>query len=198
MQVETQAFIRLATAAKSLVFFDIETTGLNGDYNSILCVSLKPIGCRPFTFAVEKPGKDRTVVKAAIEALSEYDCWGSYYGKGFDVLMLNTRALRWNLSPLPKKPHIDMYWAMRAHTKTSRRSQAHFLEWLRISSSGILGAETLNGLVQKKTVSADEWNQVLANPQRTMRTMIRRCESDVAGLEALFLRTKHLIRDIRA
>jgi uncharacterized protein YprB with RNaseH-like and TPR domain len=198
MQLETQSFLRLVEAAKTIVSFDIEATGLRGDYNSILCVSIRPVGGEATTFAIETPGRDKSVVRDAAEMLSNADCWISYYGKGFDFPMINTRLLKWGLLPLQRKPHIDMYYSLKSNLLTARRSQAHLLDWLRIEKTG---ASTIAGdgeEVHKMSVSADEWNEVLAEPKKAMKTMIKRCESDTLGLQALYLRCKHLIKEVKA
>ena len=184
MRIDEQTFLRLVEQAHKLVFFDIEATGLRGDYNSVLCVSLKPYGLPAYTFSVAQPGNDQKVVLEAKEALEEYEVWCGYYSKGFDLPMLNTRLLRWHRDPIEKRPHIDMYYSLKYNLLTARKSQSHLLSWLGTPE-------------QKMTVGAEEWNEVLANPKVHMKTMRARCESDVAGLEALYERTKHLIREVK-
>jgi uncharacterized protein YprB with RNaseH-like and TPR domain len=196
MQLDVQRFLDLAEKAQTIVSFDIEATGLRGDYNSILCVSIRPVGGDATTFAITTPGRDKDVVRSAAEMLTAADAWISYYGKGFDFPMINTRLLKWGLPPLMRKPHIDMYYTLKSNLLTARRSQAHLLDWLRIDKSG-KNTEDLP-TVQKMSVSADEWNEVLANPAKAMKTMVKRCESDTLGLQALYLRTKHLIKDVKA
>ena len=46
-------------------------------------------------------------------------------------------------------------------------------------------------------VSAEAWNEVLRDPGKAMPKMIARCESDTAGLMALYKRTRHLVRDLK-
>jgi len=184
MQMDTQRFLDLVEKSKTLASFDIEATGLRGDYNSILCLSVKPYGEKPTTFSVVQPGNDQKVVREAKELLESMDCWITYYGKGFDVKMLDTRLLKWGLHPVQKRPHIDMYYQLKSHILTARRSQAHLLEWLDTPE-------------KKMTVGADMWNDVIRNPAKTMKIMVDRCESDCAGLETLYARTRHVIQDIR-
>lgn len=198
MQLPAQDFLRLSEAAGTIATWDIEATGLRGDYNSILCVSIKIVGQKPVTFGITTPGRDKAVVEQARDMLAGLDCWISYYGKGFDYPMLNTRLLKWGLEPLQRKPHIDMYYTLKSNLLTARRSQAHLLDWLRIEKTGASSDIDGGKVAQKMSVSADEWNNVLADPQKSMKTMIKRCESDCSGLEALYLRTNHLIKDIKA
>jgi uncharacterized protein YprB with RNaseH-like and TPR domain len=138
------------------------------------------------------------VVHQAAEMLRRFDCWVSYYGKSFDFPMINTRLLKWGLDPLERQKHIDLYYTLKANLATARRSQAHLLDWLRIDKTGESTDTDNIDVVRKMSVSADEWNQVLSNPKKAMKTMVARCESDTLGLQSLYLRTKHLIREIKA
>lgn len=192
MQLPAQDFLRLCEKSNSIATWDIEATGLRGDYNSILCVSIKPVGKPATTFGITTPGRDKGVVEFARDMLESMDCWITYYGKGFDFPMLNTRLLKWGLKPLTRKPHIDMYYSLKSNLLTARRSQAHLLDWLHIENDGS------KEVARKMSVSADEWNNVLADPKRSMKTMVKRCESDCVGLEALYLRCKHLIKEVKA
>lgn len=184
-QVETQKYLTLLEESHELATFDIEATGLNGDYNSILCVSIKPYGKPVESFAVSKPGNDKEVVAAAIDRLSQFQCWLSYYGKGFDVPMLRTRALIHRIAQPPKAHHIDLYYVLRYTTNTSRRSLGHIVEWLGLPED-------------KMSVSADVWVKVLTHPEQHMPRMVKRCESDVRILEKAYTETRHLIRDVHA
>lgn len=184
MNIDTQEYLDLIEATHRLVFVDIEASGLRGDYNSVLCVSFKPYGQDPYTFAVKQAGNDQKVVREAKEELEKYSAWCGYFSKGFDLPMLNTRLLKWGIPPIVKRPHIDMYWLLKSNILTARRSQGHLLSWLETPE-------------EKMTVSADVWNRILADTKNEMPLMIERCESDVKGLEALYMRTRHLITEIK-
>ncbi len=184
MQIDAQDYLRLVETANKICFFDIEATGLRGDYNSVLVTSIKSFHGEPFSLSISQPGNDRRVVREASEYLSQFDCWVSYYGKGFDVPMLNTRLLKWGLRPIPQRHHLDLYFLCKAHLLTARKSQGHLLSWLEAPE-------------QKMTVGADVWNQVLTNPKEAMKTMIARCESDTIGLQELYKQVRHLARDIK-
>lgn len=184
VNIDAQTFLGLVEKTNGLVFVDIEASGLRGDYNSVLVVSVKPYGLDPISFSVKRVGNDVKVVRKAKEALEAAQAWVTYYGKGFDIPMLNTRLLKWGLDPIEKRPHIDLYYSLKSSLLTARRSQGHLLSWLGTPE-------------QKMGVSADVWNQIASDPETHMPTMIDRCESDVKGLENLYERTKHLIRDIK-
>lgn len=185
MQVDAQEYLSLVENANSICFFDIEATGLRGDYNSVLVASVKPFRGKAVTFRVNQAGNDKGIVLDLKRHLEGYGCWVTYYGKGFDVPMVNTRLLKWGYPPIEKRFHLDMYYTLKANLLTARRSQGHLLSWLNVPE-------------QKMTVGADEWNAVIENPNGpAMKTMIKRCESDVEGLQALYQRTRHVIREIK-
>lgn len=184
MQIDPQVFLRLAETAKTIGFVDIEATGLRGDYNSVVCVSIGLFDGPVKTLNVDRPGDDKKLVIAIKDAMEKLDCWVTYYGKGFDIPMLNTRLLRWNQRPIEPRPHIDLYYTLKSNLLTARRSQAHLLRFLDTQE-------------QKMDMNPDSWNALLADPKKEMKRMVARCESDVQGLEALYKRTRHLVRDIR-
>lgn len=185
MQIEAQSFLRLVESSNKICFFDIEATGLRGDYNSVLVASIKPFKGKPISYNISQAGNDKAVVRCTKSLLEEYDCWVTYYGKGFDIPMINTRLLKWGYEPVEKRHHVDLYYSLKANLLTARRSQAHILSWLDTPE-------------QKMTVGADIWNQIVENPRGpAMKTMIQRCESDVEGLQTLYERTRHVIQDIK-
>jgi uncharacterized protein YprB with RNaseH-like and TPR domain len=83
MQLSESAFLRLSEQAHTLAFVDIEATGLRGDYNSVLVVSIKPYGKKPYSLTIKQAGNDQKVVNEAKKELESYDAWVTYYGKGF-------------------------------------------------------------------------------------------------------------------
>lgn len=184
MKIDAQDYLRLVEKANTLSFVDIEATGLRGDYNSVLVVSIKPYKGKPTTFHIEQPGNDQRVVREAKRVLESYDCWTTYYGKGFDIPMLNTRLLKWGCNPITRRHHIDLYYSLKYNLLTARKSQGHLLSWLDTPE-------------KKMTVGADVWNEVVRNEKGAIATMVKRCESDTKGLQNLYERTKHLIKEIK-
>lgn len=185
MQLDSQDFLRLTEKANTLAFVDLEATGLRGDYNSVLVVSVLRFNDRqPTFFAVEQPGNDKKVVREAKEMLEECDAWVTYYGKGFDIPMLNTRLLRWELRPIDKRPHIDLYFTLKYNILTARRSMAHLSRWLETAQ-------------KKKDMNPDVWASIVGNLKKYMPEMIERCNSDTKETRDLYCKVKHLIREIK-
>ncbi len=185
VSIDAADYLRLVEENNSIAFFDIEATGLRGDYNSILCVTVRPYRGKPTTLRVDTVGNDRRVVREARELLATYDCICGYYSKGFDKPMLNTRALRWGDAPLDPVHHIDLFFTLKAKTVMSRKSLAQFAGLLELHD-------------QKMGVSPNVWTEVLGNPRgKAMRTMVERCESDTEVLRQMYDKTKHLIQEIK-
>lgn len=183
-QVEIQKYLRWIEQDHTLFTWDIESSGLNGDYAQILVISIKPYGEDCVTYSLKKGHSDKAMVRAASKMLSSADAWLTYYGKGFDVKMVNTRLLYWGLPMLVKQPHIDLFYVLKYFMKTGSKSQAHLLNFLELPQ-------------EKMTVHPSAWSQLSVNFTENMEILIERCESDCIGLEALYDRAKLAIQDAR-
>lgn len=184
MQIDEQVFLSLVEETNRLAFVDIEATGLRGDYNSVLVVSVKPYGEAPYSFTIKQVGNDQKVVRDVKEDLEQYDVWCGYYSKGFDLPMLNTRLLKWGQKPIEKRHHIDLYYTLKHNTLMSRRSLAQVAGLLELHD-------------QKMGVSPNVWSEIPFKMSEHMPTMVDRCESDVTVLEQAYDKTKHLIKEIK-
>lgn len=190
MKVDAQKYLELTENSNDLCFWDIEATGLKGDYDSILVVSILPYHGDPITLSVDRVGNDREVVKQAKDILENFGIWCGFYSRGYDIKMLNTRLFKWKSLPVEKSLHLDLYFQLKSHLSTSRRSQAHYMNWFKVD-----GKEDHEDM-EKMSVGADTWSEMAYNMDKHMPIMIKRCESDVKGLRALYDHTKILINDI--
>lgn len=184
MELTPQDLFRLTKAAKTLIIWDTESQGLNGDYGSLLVGSAKRYGQDPVTFQVEQVGNDKKMVREFRDYLNEADAWVTFYGKVHDVPLVNTRLLRWGLAPLDPKLHVDLFFTLKPKLRTVSKSQAHLTNFLDIPE-------------KKMTVDPKEWGELAANFKTGIKVIRARCESDCFGLEGLFDRTSHLVRDIK-
>jgi len=183
MQLDAKTFLRLCEETHKIGFVDAEMSGKNPDYNSLIVVSILPYGSKVKSFVVSKVGRDREVVKAAVEEMNKLECWVTYYGKMFDIPFIQGRLLKHNLPVLVKKPHLDMYWLMRGNINNARRSQAFLLEWLDTPE-------------KKMTVGADVWCSAPYEGE-SITTLKTRCESDVKGLKDLYDKGKRFVVDVK-
>lgn len=185
MQIDAQEVLSMAEQTGKLVFFDLETANLTGDYGKILVASLKPYGKKPITWNIHpdigSPSEEHLVAEVR-DALESFPIWVSYYGKMFDVPMLRSRLLFFKQRNVEPRHHLDMYFMLKSKVLTSRRSQAHYLRWLDMPE-------------QKMDLSPAEWGEAMESP-KAMRKLVARCESDVRGLEQLYKNTRHLVVNI--
>lgn len=184
MQLDAQDYIRLVEKNKSLAIWDLETNGLNADYGGLLCGSVKTVNGPIRTFAIEQLGNDRKVARELKAYLEGFDAWVTQYGKMFDVKFLNTRLLKWGLEPLDPRPHIDTFFIVKTHMKLSSASQAQILSFLGTTQ-------------QKYHIGPETWAEIGADFDEKMKVIVKRCETDVRGLEQGFHKIKHVIRDIK-
>ena len=184
MQIDTQTYLELAENASKIVFWDIETTGLKGDYNSILVSTVKPFGKKPVTFSVQALGNDQKVARETKEFLSEFQTVVTYYGKGFDMPFLNTRLAKWKQRPVDPMYHLDLYFSLKPKLLLARRGLGSLCEFYGTPE-------------QKMFVGSEVWSEMGFNLKKHMPTMLKRCESDVIATEDLYKKSRHLIRDLK-
>jgi uncharacterized protein YprB with RNaseH-like and TPR domain len=191
MKIKTQTYLDLVEQTNKLCFWDLETTGLNGDYHTIVIASV--LGYKdkkPHTITAQA-GADKKLVEELLSFFmkSSYTCMTGYYSKGFDLPFLRTRALRWGLNGnnpdiLLPEHHLDMYFTLKPKFKMSSNSQAKYLD--------ILEADH-----RKMSVPPQTWGEAAHDPKK-MAILVKRCESDVIGLRDLYKKTRCLIKEINA
>lgn len=184
MQIDVQTYLDLVEQTDNICFWDLECTGLKGDYNSVLVSTIKPFNSDPITLSVKQVGNDQKVVRETAEALAGFQCVVGYYSSGFDMPMCNTRLLKWKQRPIAPMHHIDLYYKLKSKLLTARKSQGHLLSFLGTPE-------------QKLSVGASVWSEIPFKFSEHMPLMIERCESDVRGLQELYTATRHLIADVK-
>jgi uncharacterized protein YprB with RNaseH-like and TPR domain len=172
MQVEAADYMRLAEKAGTVLFFDLETQGLTADYGKILVYSRKfNDGPMRTTFGESK------ILRAMRADFDKADLVVGYNSRLFDATYANTRLLEVGQKPLPKKHHLDMYFALKAK--------------LRLTSKAMGSIATLLGLKEgKMRIAPKEWRN------KNTPVLAERCESDVRVLENIYKKTKHLVVSI--
>lgn len=177
MRIEPEDYLRLVEQAETLCFFDIETTGLQADYGKTLVFSWAMGPKRAPQSYLLNTKDDKILVQQARDILNVADCWVSYNGKMFDKPYLNSRLLEHNLALIDQKPHVDMYFVLKHKIRTGSKALGNVARWLQLKED-------------KMSLPPKSWRD------QDMPLLKRRCESDVKLLQQLYLRTKHLIRDI--
>lgn len=185
MQIDKYGIPRLLEIferANEVCFWDLETSGLQGDYQAIVLATVKPYKKKPKTCIALGPGKDRNVVKWLRLRLAEHWLWVTQNGKLFDVPYTDARLLYHKLDKLPLHYHLDVYQAIKNRIRISSKSQGQVARFLNLKE-------------RKLELPTAAWSEAFIKP-KAMRQLVERCESDCAGLEAIYDRTKHLVREI--
>ena len=115
---------------KTIGYLDIETTGLKANVDIMLSWAIKTRDKDEVLSDVIKKSEvfngkyDYRIVKSLIKALNKYDLIMTYYGTGFDVPFMRTRALDHNLQ-FPKfrnLSHKDIFYLVRSKLQLTRSS----------------------------------------------------------------------------
>lgn len=176
-----------------IVAFDIESSGLSGDWASILCASFCPIQSDGSigevktlsrTIRPKDPADDKALAKKIKEELDKYNIIVTWNGKMFDIPFLNARLLQAGYDAYSAQMHLDvMYFA--------RQGQ------LRLASSKL---DNVSQFFRTKTRKYDVDHETLqasrAGDKKALQEVIKHCEEDVRILSEVYWKLTPLIRNI--
>ena len=189
----------IVPAKPKVLIWDIECSGLQGDFATVLTIGSKWLGESKKNTLIKNitnfPGwrKDTTddsrLVKWFYPRLVEADVWVTFFGqatmsgKGFDEPMIVTKLLEHQLPPLPDKTHIDLY-------RTARR-------YLRIHSRRLASiAEFLPQVVSQKTpILGRVWKKAGGGHKESILELDDHCRRDVWITEEVYYALRPYIRD---
>lgn len=171
---------------KKIVIWDIESSNLDADFATILCVGWKYLGDKKVniikisdspTFKKD-PTNDKWVVQEISKVLSEADMWITHYGRKFDVPMVNTKLLFWGLPPMPPVPHIDT-WLISKYK-------------LKLHSNRLATVSGMFGLDDKTPVLGRQWIKAIAGDKASLNYVYEHCKQDIIVLEQVYEKIKCL------
>ena len=104
-------------------FLDLEASNLKANIGNLISWAIKPLGVKKVAFdawtrkeAINWDKMDRRIMKSLIKELQNYDLVVTYYGTGFDIKFMRTRAMILRLEGFPEMgtlKHFDVYYAVR-------------------------------------------------------------------------------------
>lgn len=168
-----------AVLEEKIGYFDIETSGLQADFNFILSWCIKEKEKDDFKQGIfsakdyKEVPVDKRMVKDCVEALSGYTTIITYYGTNFDLPFLRTRALKANL-PFPfygSIRHIDLYYVVRNK--------------LRIHRNRLDAACELFGVYDKTRIRPEIWERALSGDKESLSYVAEHNKIDTILLEKL-------------
>lgn len=173
--------------------FDLETSGLEGDWASILCASFCPIKeegkIEPaYTLTRKVRSKDPfddAALAAKIKAeIAKYNLIVTWNGKMFDIPFLNSRLLKAGLESVFPQLHVDIMWFARGNAA-------------RLASSKMVN---VGKFFRCKTEKYDVPPHVLiasrAGDAEALKEVIIHCEADVQLTTELYWKLLPGIRQI--
>jgi len=171
-------------------YFDIESTGLKGNFDAMLCWFIKERRRDRYDFdcvepedfrARDKTRMDARVVSTLAAALERYDVLVSYYGSGFDFPFSRTRALKCGVPfpPYGSSRHVDLYYSARGR--------------LSLHSKRLEVVSRFLGIPGKTPLDPDVWVGARLGDARCLRYVRDHCRADVEVLEKVHERLSAFI-----
>ncbi len=166
-----------------IMFWDIESTSLNAAFGTILCIGHKLLGEKdPKVITIldhpaggENMLNDKPLVEEFSVAFNACDYHATWYGKRFDLPMINTKLLHHGLKPLMPKPHLDLWETARKHFKLHSNRLAAWQQYL--------------GTPHAKTpIEFDDWLKAAQGNRKSIKYVKTHCAADVNVLEEIFIR----------
>jgi uncharacterized protein YprB with RNaseH-like and TPR domain len=173
----------------NMAYFDLETTGLKGNFARMLCGSVSDPFGRVTTFRADDPDlrgtklrDDRKLAVTIRDFLESFDIIVGWNSKMFDIPWLNTRLLIHGERPVSTDlMHIDpMYKAGRGSLALHSRSLDAVAKTFRLP-------------MQKTVMDFEIWQDAAYGEPEAMNYVVEHCEADTLALRGAFHVLKPLI-----
>lgn len=145
---------------KKFVIFDIETTGLNSNYNKVILIGIVYLdGSKVVTkqFFCNNSTEEKELLEAFINTFKNFDFYISFNGGNFDIPFLNKRFAKHNLSyRIDSFLNFDLY-------KVVRSNKNH----LGLTNCKLKTVEKYLGIERKDTINGLESVRLYKEYERT-------------------------------
>lgn len=164
---------------------DIEASDLKANIGYMLSWAIKYDGGAVVTDCITKKDitnnpefPDKRIMKSLLAEVDKCDVLVTYYGTGFDIPFMRTRALMMGLDfpEYGQKKHVDCYYMVRSLMKLHRSS-------LDAATSAI-------GVPGKTPVDVRTWRLATLGKPSALKDVLDHNKADVVILEKLFQRLK--------
>src|SRR5258706_5472762 len=162
---------------------DLETSGLEGDWGSILCASFLPITEEDnygevYTLTrkvrAKDPRDDGALASKIRDEIAKYNVIVTWNGKLFDIPFLNARLLKAGKADYNPQMHLDMMWYA---TGSSARLASRRLDSV---------AQFFKTKSQKYDVDHDTLQRARFGDEAALKEVITHCEMDVRILSEVY------------
>lgn len=177
--------------AGKLLCFDLETAGLEANRAHIICAAAKWVGKKEvFTWRIDETPRygstprsfvdDSEIVRGLIPLVEEADAVLAYYGSGFDLPFLNTRALAGGLSPPVPCTVLDPWKTARGRLKLARNSMDAVASLLKTPH-------------QKQHIPWEQWEVARYGDKKAIDKLLAYNVQDVRVLEDIYFALRPII-----
>ena len=162
-----------------ILLWDIESTGLNATFGTILCIGWKFYGEKTVYVPSIIDGSngdmldDRALVKQFIEAYESCDYHVTWYGDRFDFPMVCSKAFKHDLPPIRPKHSLDLWKAVRYRFKAHSNRLAVWQQICKAKDS-------------KTAIDFDAWLRAAHGDKNALAEVRHHCKKDVLVLEQVF------------
>ena len=163
---------------------DIETTGLKGDFDIILCAVLKQWGkpnhiiCKIDLTKKDLIKTEFKLINKIVDEVNKMDGVITYYGSRFDMPMIRTRCFYHGIAPPEKIKHLDMYYTIKRIVNTGSRRMERINELISIPGNDYN--------TQKTKIDMRQWmNALFAHDTKSLSYIVDHCIKDVDILEEI-------------
>jgi uncharacterized protein YprB with RNaseH-like and TPR domain len=167
-------------------FLDIESSHLKANIGIMLSWSMKLKDGEVLydvinrEEAIDKDKQDKRIVKSLLDAIDQnVDMLVTYYGTGFDIPFIRTRAMYWGFDDClghGDKIHYDLYYTVRGK--------------LQLHSNRLAVATEFLGIEGKTRLPPETWGQARLGYPEALEYVVDHCNEDVIILEDLYNEVK--------
>ena len=165
-------------------YLDIESTGLKGNWDYMLCWCIKEAGGKILGRHLTKQEIthykfDKDLTKELITTINQFDRIITYYGIRFDVPFIKTRAEKWGLD-FPAYRDLwqtDVYFIAKANLLLHSTRLMHVCDLLGIPS-------------KEHKLVPDIWMKAKSGHIPSLQWIFTHCQEDVTSLEMAHERLK--------
>lgn len=178
-----------------IAFFDIEASNLKANIGNMISYALKPLG-GPVRYngwtrkeAIDRKQLDRRLMKELIEDLKEVDLLVTFFGTGFDIKFIRTRAMMLfglgdgGFPAFGQVKHFDVYYAVKSR--------------MQLYSNRLAVATAALDIEGKTPLPSSLWTDARLGYPDAMREIKTHNIEDVKILEDLYERLIPYVKVIR-
>ena len=160
-------------------FLDIETYSFYANKGLVLCWVIR-VANKNYFDVIKKEDllnrkiRDKNVVRSCVERIKNLDRLVTYWGSGFDIPFLRTRALFHNVNfpNFGEINHTDVYYMVRNKLKLERN---------KLENACLM----VLGKTRKSKFSYEVWFNALYGDKKSLQKILGHCKGDVLDLKDL-------------